>query len=209
MRLVYETHAITTDNEAGVVTGWRPGRLSRRGREVAVELGARRRDDGISAVFVSDLARAVTTARIAFAGTGIPVHRDARLRECDHGSFTGRPVAEVAAARRDRLDRPFPGGESVRGAVERVRDFVVDVVDVVAGCDGQRVVVIGHAVGRWALEHLVAGRPLEEVVEEPFEWRPGWEYRLTGGETAGRCDGRTRRRDGGETADLTENHPQA
>ncbi|MCE7082044.1 histidine phosphatase family protein [Streptomyces sp. ST2-7A] len=182
VRLVHETHAITTDNEAGVVTGWRPGRLSRRGREVAVELGARRRGDGISAVFVSDLARAVTTARIAFAGTGIPIHRDARPRECDHGSFTGRPVAEVAATRRDRVDRPYPGGESVRGAVWRVGGFLADLA---VERDGQRLLVIGHAVGRWALEHLVRGRPLEEVVAESFEWRPGWEYRLSGGETGG------------------------
>jgi broad specificity phosphatase PhoE len=83
--LVYETHSITLDNEAGVATGWLPGELSPAGRGGARELGARRRDDGLDRVVTSDLARAVETAAIAFAGSSIPVTRDARLRECNYG----------------------------------------------------------------------------------------------------------------------------
>jgi len=30
---------------------------------------------------------------------------------------------------------------------------------------------------RWALDHLLAGRALEELVDAPFDWRPGWRYR--------------------------------
>ena len=50
--IVYETHAISTDNEAGIATGWLPGRLSETGRTGARELGERRRDDGIAAIYV-------------------------------------------------------------------------------------------------------------------------------------------------------------
>jgi broad specificity phosphatase PhoE len=53
LHLVFETHAITTDNEAGIATGWRQGELSARGRLTASELGRRRRNDGIAAVYVS------------------------------------------------------------------------------------------------------------------------------------------------------------
>ena len=42
--------------------------------------------------------------------------------------------------------------------------------------DGQRVVVIGHAATRWAIQHLVDGEELEDVVGAPFEWQDGWEY---------------------------------
>ena|SRR6266508_1641027 len=63
---VFETHQWTEDNECGVVSGWLPGRLHPRGRVLSRELGARRRADGIDAVFTSDLARAVETAEIAF-----------------------------------------------------------------------------------------------------------------------------------------------
>ena len=62
IELVYETHALTVDNERGVATGWLPGELSRSGRGLARELGERRRNDGIAAVFCSDLRRAIETA---------------------------------------------------------------------------------------------------------------------------------------------------
>ena len=45
VEIVYETHATSEDNEAGIATGWLPGRLSTHGREQARELGERRRDD--------------------------------------------------------------------------------------------------------------------------------------------------------------------
>ena len=67
IELVFETHSITEDNELGRATGWLPGRLSPRGRELARELGLRRRDDGIAAVFSSDLHRAAETAAADFA----------------------------------------------------------------------------------------------------------------------------------------------
>ena len=66
VEIIYETHATTTDNEAGISTGRLPGRLSAAGRREALELGARHRDQDIAAVFTSDLYRAVETARIAF-----------------------------------------------------------------------------------------------------------------------------------------------
>ncbi|WP_062434127.1 histidine phosphatase family protein [Herbidospora daliensis] len=59
VEIVFETHALTEDNERGIATGRLPGRLSSRGRRLASELGARRRDTGLD--------RAVETARFAFA----------------------------------------------------------------------------------------------------------------------------------------------
>ena len=41
--------------------------------------------------------------------------------------------------------------------------------------DGGRVVVVGHSATRWALDHLLSGKPLEELVG-PFDWQEGWEY---------------------------------
>lgn len=84
--IVFETHSLTTDNEAGVATGWLDGQLSERGRALAGELGRRRRHDGIATVFAPDLGRAVQTVELAFSGSGISVHLDARLRECNYGA---------------------------------------------------------------------------------------------------------------------------
>ncbi len=78
LELVYETHSLTTDNEDGVATGWLPGRLSAAGREQAQRLGERRRDDGLAAVFASDLARAVETAELAGRSTICCTERPSR-----------------------------------------------------------------------------------------------------------------------------------
>jgi 2,3-bisphosphoglycerate-dependent phosphoglycerate mutase len=171
--VVFETHSTSVDNERGIATGWLPGELSATGRAQAGALGERRREDGLAAVFTSDLRRAVETAEIAFAGSPLPVFPDARLRECNYGSMNGRPRSELDALRRSKLDEPWPGGESWREAVERVQGFLLELAPT---RDGERVLVIGHVATRWALDHSVNGIPLEELVEAPFEWQEGWEY---------------------------------
>ena len=45
IEIVFESHSVTVDNEEGRATGWLPGELSRQGRELAAELGRRRRED--------------------------------------------------------------------------------------------------------------------------------------------------------------------
>jgi 2,3-bisphosphoglycerate-dependent phosphoglycerate mutase len=169
--VVFETHSTSEDNEAGIATGWLPGRLSARGREQAKALGRRRRDDGIDAVFCSDLARAVETATIAFGGTAIPVFLDWRLRECDYGELNGMPRAVLDAQRLQRVDDAWPGGESWRQAVARVGRALDELPD-------GRVAVIGHVATRWALDHRVHGRRLEDLAAEEFAWQEGWEYEL-------------------------------
>jgi len=177
IELVYETHSTTTDNEAGIATGWLDGELSDAGRAQARALGGRRRDDGLAVVFTSDLGRAVETAEIAFADTQLELRRDARLRECNYGDLNGARAAEIEAQRARRIDEPFPGGESYRAVVERTRAFLNDLFPEL---DGARVLLIAHAANRWSLQHLLLGEPLEEVVTAPFEWQEGWEYTLPG-----------------------------
>ena len=177
IELVYETHSTTIDNETGIATGWLEGRLSDRGRVQAAALGERRREDGLAAVFTSVLGRAIETAEIAFAGSGLPVHQDWRLRECDYGELNGTPAADIEAERARRIDEPFPGGESYQQVVDRTRDFLNDLFP---DLDGSRVLLIAHSANRWALQYLLLGMPLEQVVAAPFEWQEGWEYALPG-----------------------------
>ena len=168
-------HSITEDNEAGIATGWLPGTLSATGRANAAELGARRRDDGLDAIYVSDLERALETVRIAFAGSEIPVVVDERLRECDYGTLNGMPRARLDSERARHVDEPWPEGESYRDVVDRTRTLLEDLL---ARHDGGRVLVVAHSANRFALEHLLLGRDLSERIEAPFDWQPGWEYEL-------------------------------
>jgi broad specificity phosphatase PhoE len=176
VRLVFETHAITTDNEAGIATGWLPGELSAAGRQAARELGARRRDGGFAVIYVSDLARALETAWLAFEGAPMPLVVDSRLRECNYGVLNGMPRAQLDAERLAHLDEPWPAGESYRDVVERTRSLLADVA---RQWDGGRVLLIAHSANRWALDHLLKDVELAAAIAAPFEWQPGWEYELT------------------------------
>jgi broad specificity phosphatase PhoE len=175
VEVVFETHSTSVDNEQGIATGWLEGELSQTGEEQARLLGERRRGDGLAAVFTSDLRRAVQTAELAFAGSPVPIQSDPRLRECNYGELNGMPRATLDVLRAQKLDEPWPGGESWRQAVGRVAGFLDELVP---SHDGKRVLIIGHVATRWALDHVVNGTPLEQLVDEPFDWRDGWEYVL-------------------------------
>ncbi|HXW81724.1 MAG TPA: histidine phosphatase family protein [Acidimicrobiales bacterium] len=177
VQIVFETHSTTEDNEAGRATGWLPGRLSPVGRAQAAELGRRRASDGLAAIFSSDLARSLETARIAFAGS-VPILADWRLRECDYGRLNGAPVAEVLTDRSSHLDEPYPGGESWRQATARVARFLFDLPLRWEGC---RVLVLGHVATYWGLECAMNAAELTSLVQGGFDWQKGCEFSFNDG----------------------------
>src|SRR5438552_612734 len=80
----------------------------------------------LDAVFCSDLQRAATTARIAFAGRAVPMVPDARLREYDYGDLTQCPTTQIEEEFLRRITEPFPHGESLLMVVQRVGAFLRD-----------------------------------------------------------------------------------
>jgi broad specificity phosphatase PhoE len=167
VEIIFEYHSTSTDNDAGVASGWTDPSLSPKGREQAKELGERRGGEQIDAVFPSDLRRAVETAEIAFPAA--PIHPDARLREYDYGTMTGSPPDVIHAERPRRVDTPFPEGESLRVVAARVQSFLEDLSP---DWDGKRVVVIGHGATKLALDHLLNGMSLEVAAAQVFVWEP-------------------------------------
>ena len=173
--VVFETHATSVDNDAGLASGWFDADLSAIGEEQAHMLGVRRRHDALAAVFCSDLTRAVRTAEIAFEGRGLSVIRDARLRECDYGALTRRSTREIQQQRSACVAAPFPDGESYEQVAARVRGWLREVRSAFAG---QTVLVVGHRATFYAFEHLIRRVPLHTVVTLPWQWQPGWTYRV-------------------------------
>lgn len=175
--IVYITHSTSTDNEAGVASGWLDTLLSATGEAQAGEAGERYREEHLDAVYASDLTRARRTAEIAFGERSVPLHFDARLRECDYGTLSGTHRGDLEGHRLTRVDQPHPGGESYRQAVER---HLAVLGEIVAAHQGGHVLIVGHYATWMALEHLASGRPLEQVATEQREWQPGWRYTYEG-----------------------------
>ena len=179
--IIFETHSTSLDNEAGIASGHNDVDLSEMGFRQAKELGQRYVDESIAAVVCSDLMRSYRTAEIAFGSGNMLIIRDPRMRECDYGSFSGFPVEIVNRERSGRIHQPSPDGESYNQVVERVRDLLSDIV---ARFRGQRLLLIGHRATWYSLEHLLAGVPLQESIEMPWAWQPGWTYQLARSQAA-------------------------
>ena len=173
--IIFVTHSTSLDNERRLASGHADTPLSPLGLRQAVALGDRYRDTGLAAVVCSDLQRSYCTAEIAFAQRDIPIIRDARLRECDYGTFTRRPAPAVEREHPHGITVPFPGGESYGQAAARVRSVLEDLMGYYSG---QRIMLVGHRATQYALEHWLNGVPLEQAVVAPFKWQPGWTYRL-------------------------------
>jgi broad specificity phosphatase PhoE len=178
LTLFYSPHMTSVDNEARRASGHADVPLSVLSRQRARELGQHYATEVLDAVFCSDLQRATTTAEIAFSGRALPIVLDAQLREFDYGDLTQYPLAQVEAEFVRRITEPFPNGESILMAVQRVGNFLRDTL---YEYDGKTIVVIGHRATRWGLEYWCGDTSLEEIVHTPWEWRdiPIWRYELS------------------------------
>lgn len=172
--LIFVTHSTSTDNEAGIASGWSDPGLSPTGEEQARQLGTRLAEAPLDLVVSSDLRRAVRTADLAFEGREVEVIVDERLRECSYGDLDGASADAVDAIRLDCIDTPFPGGESYREATERHRSLLDELLDEIPGAT---ILLIGHRATHHALEHLCSGVALEDTLRAPYAWQPDWRYR--------------------------------
>lgn len=176
VHVIFEAHATSVDNDAELASGWYDAPLSPLGELQAKELGERRRGDGITAIWCSDLARSYRTAEVAFGRT-CPIVRDPRLREIHYGDLTRAPVADIQARKRQAVDVPFPNGESYRTAVARVEECLQELLPQLGR---GTVLVIGHRATQYGLERMAKGVDVVAAVEAPWQWQPGWSYILDG-----------------------------
>jgi broad specificity phosphatase PhoE len=173
--IIFEPHGTTYDNEAHLASGWYDVALSPLGKKQAEELGKRHQDEEFAAIFCSDLKRAYKTAEVAFEDKDIKIIKDKRLRECNYGDFTRHPSEEVEPEKANRIDKPFPNGESYEDAAKRMKEFLSDLLK---NYDDKKVIIIGHRATQYGLEHWINHAPLKKIVTAPWSWQPGWIYYL-------------------------------
>ena len=120
--------------------------LTEKGRAQAKETAAALKAFDIAAVYSSDLARSIETARSIAGPHEVDVQTDARFREIDQGEWTGLPVGEIRRRWPEKWGdaRHYttrPGGESPA----QVRRRALEALKRVTGAHPQEtVVVVSH-----------------------------------------------------------------
>jgi broad specificity phosphatase PhoE len=151
VRLLLARHGQSVWNQVRKFQGANDVGLSELGRAQAEALGrAVRGGYRVAAAYVSPMQRALETARIALAGTTIPLVPIPDLRELSLGEWEGCTVEEIRARDgnpylawvRSPLDCPPPGGEPLQDVCARV----VQVIDRIAAShpNGEDVLVVAH-----------------------------------------------------------------
>jgi len=130
--LWFVRHGESTWNASGFVQGQANGPvLTRKGRTEAANIAGRLADTTITAIYTSDLKRALDTAEIVGRALRIVPQSDPALRERHFGLAQGRPHSELpAAASGIEIDRVVDAearpaeGESLTELYERVAVFI-------------------------------------------------------------------------------------
>ncbi|MCL1892094.1 MAG: histidine phosphatase family protein [Alphaproteobacteria bacterium] len=175
VKITFESHSTTFDNEEGRASGWFDADLSPLGLKQSEELGERRRDKGYAAVFCADQQRAYKSAAIAFGDTNTPIIVDSRLRECNYGDYNMGDKKFVDGQRLDRIETPYPNGESYMQTRARMVAFLEYLKK---NYDGEKVLIVGARATQFGIQNFIEGTPYEELVVAKFTWQPGWEYEL-------------------------------
>jgi probable phosphoglycerate mutase len=148
-RLIIVRHGQTQWNNKGIRQGHLDSALTESGVSQAKALGRRLAHESFSALYSSDLGRAVETAKMIAAVTGHEVVTDPRLRERHLGIFQGLSAEEIKEKYPEeyRLHRTrgpdyvIPGGESVHQQVRRNLEYLTAIAEKHAG---ETIVVVSH-----------------------------------------------------------------
>jgi 2,3-bisphosphoglycerate-dependent phosphoglycerate mutase len=170
-------HGESTWNTLGLAQGHNDlAQLTGRGLRQAAEAAEGFRGHPVSALYASDLRRALQTAAAFAAVLGLPVFADARLRERSLGVLEGTASAAIDPAvtglgdgRVTDPDTRPAGGESVRDLYQRAAFY-----DELTPGDGDDrddgdVVIVAHGGTLRVLNAYARGVPVEEMSWEPLE----------------------------------------
>ena len=171
--VVLVRHGQSTWNEMRRWQGQADPPLSDLGREQACRVAERLRSESISALYASDLRRALKTAQIIGQTLGLQPRAEPRLQELDVGAWAGLTGEEIAdgfpqqwqAWRNYQEIRPG-GGETF----EEMRQRAVDALkEIVAAHPGETVCAVTHGGVIFALRGHALGL---EMGPELFEGLP-------------------------------------
>jgi broad specificity phosphatase PhoE len=156
--LIFIRHGLTDYNADRRFQGHSDVPLNAEGRRQAMLVAARLRNSAAAALYSSDLARALETARIIGAALNLEPVALAGLREIDVGAAVGLTRAELEARYPELFGEAwvhtaFPGGESYAAVADRL---AATVRELAARHAAERILIVTHGGAiRGAVSRLV------------------------------------------------------
>jgi 2,3-bisphosphoglycerate-dependent phosphoglycerate mutase len=157
--LLLVRHGETDWNAVGRLQGHTDRPLTEFGRRQARQLAAELEDEGLEAIYSSDLVRARETAEIVSTRLGLTVVLDPDLREKDWGTWEG-----LSAVERDRVEFV---GESTAAHRDRILRALRRISDRHRG--NVRILVVTHGGSMRRAQTAALGLALP-VVENCGRW---------------------------------------
>lgn len=135
-------HGQTEDNADYIFSGWRDAKLTQLGVEQAKTLADKLKDKNIQMLIASDQTRSIHTMEIAMSlnkkARTLEIIKDKRLRERHYGDLQGQSKLEMmlldpkhATEYRRGYDTAPPNGESIKMVVERVNNFLDEIIPLI------------------------------------------------------------------------------
>jgi probable phosphoglycerate mutase len=168
-RLILIRPGETEWNRFGRWQGWVAAPLSAHGVRQAQALASFVRNIGMSALYTSDLKRALETAECLARQLGYAPIPDARLRERNIGAWQGLTLDEMRQWYHEDYEKLranadsfcIPGGESRRDVRRRMRAAFDEIV---SSAQGETVGILSHTTAiKTLLEDLLPGYHAQEL----------------------------------------------
>ncbi|NPA41907.1 MAG: histidine phosphatase family protein [Aquificae bacterium] len=151
LKLIIVRHAESQWNPLGRYQGHLDPELTDRGRRQAEALAYELKKENVVRIYTSPLKRTYQTAKVLSDKLGVPLYREDRVIEIDHGKWSGMLVDEVREKYPEEFETwikepqniRFENGESLEEVLSRVRDFLQFVKE---KHQDETVVVVSHTV---------------------------------------------------------------
>lgn len=162
MRVILIRHAETDGNKLRYV-GREDLLLNQVGRQQVLRLADALRNVPIDLVLASPLARAVSTAQPIADQRKRPVEMRPGLMEVDYGDLQGNlKGGKPFSLRREYLDTPMPGGESLRDVWHRLQPVADEIFEAMSR--SQTVAVAGHYWSNRMLAAMLRGAAFKDSI---------------------------------------------
>lgn len=166
-------HGQSQSNINGTFTGHMDSPLTELGHKQAKNTAEYLKSYPISAIYSSDLSRAMQTAEPVAEMHGLTIYPDSRLREICGGDWEGRTGAEISLLYPDNYElwktdvyscRP-DGGESIAEVDARTESFMRELL---SKHKNECVAIFTHALAARALSYQWFDLPIEKIRDVPW-----------------------------------------